>query len=323
MIKTRFMGIEINSPLVAASSSVSANFDTIKTLSDSGIGAVVLKSIFQEQIAGEITNLLEFADYPEAADYLSHYVKENDLNKVISLIAKCKSELETPIIASINATSEGSWIEFCKKLADAGADALELNIFFMPTSKNETSAQLEQRYLDLAETVVKAVNVPVAVKLSPRFTSHINIVSELYKRGVKAVTLFNRFWEPDFDIDSECIVAQPVLSSPGEARSNLRLISQISAECPAMEIAATTAIHNHEDVIKALLAGATTVQLCSVLYEKGTKEVYNINAAIFKWMEDKDYCSIESFRGSLNCKNISDKKAYDRMQFIKNFDTYR
>ena len=323
MITTKFMGLNLSSPIVAGSSAMCANYENIEKLANNGVGAVVLKSIFQEQMALETSHLLEYDSSPEAADYLSEYIKEGDLSKTVKLIKECKQKLDIPIIASVNCISQGQWLEFCTKLEGAGADALELNIFYMPTSQKDSGADIEKRYLDIVAKVVEKVKVPVAVKLSSRFTNHLYMIAQLYNRGVKSVTMFNRFWEPDFDIDKLEVVSQNILSSKGEGRSNLRLISQASSNMPMVEISATTGIDGSESVIKAILAGATVVQVCSLLYNEGADVVSKLNSDLTTWMKSKGYSTLSEFKGKLNGKNIADKTAFDRCQFMKSFGSYK
>ena len=323
MITTKFMGLELSSPIVAGSSAMSASYDNIENLAKNGVGAVVLKSIFQEQMDSEAAHLVDYDSSPEAADYLNEYIKEGDISKTVSLIKRCKESLDIPIIASVNCISQGKWIEFCTKLEDAGADALELNIFYIPISKSESGADIESKYLDIVAKVVDAVSIPVAVKISPRFTNHLYMISQLYNRGAKSVTMFNRFWEPDFDIDKQEIISQNILSTQGEGRSNLRLIAQASSEIPTMDISATTSIDGSQSIIKALLAGATVVQVCSLLYNEGTDVVASLNNEIKEWMGTQGYSAVGDFRGKLNCKNVADIASYERCQFMKQFGSYK
>lgn len=317
------MGLTLASPIIAGSSSLTSNFNNIKSYADAGVGAVVLKSVFQEQISGEVDSMLSYADSPESLDYLSAYVKENDLNRTINLIKECKEKLTTPIIASINCTSKGEWVEFCKRMEYAGADAIELNIFHLPTSKNESSSVIEAAYLDIAAAVVESVGIPVCVKLSARFTNHLYIVNELYKRGVKGVTMFNRFWEPDFDIEKQTVTSQEVLSNHSEMRSNLRLVGQASAEVKTIDFCASTGVSKWEDVVKFIYAGATTVQLCSALYRDGAHIIKDINSRIEQWMKLHSKTSISDFKGALNSSNVNDSAAYERCQFMKQFGEYK
>ncbi|MEG1935833.1 MAG: diguanylate cyclase, partial [Rikenellaceae bacterium] len=225
-----------------------------------------------------------------------------------------------PIIASINCTSRGEWVEFCKRMEYAGADAIELNIFHLPISKNESSSSIENSYLNIASAVVESVKIPVCVKLSSRFTNHL--INELYNRGVKAVTMFNRFWEPDFDIEKRIITSQEILSNHSEMRSNIRLIGQASAEIQTIDYCASTGVSTWEDIVKFILAGASTVQLCSALYRDGAHIIKNSNNKIERWMKSQSLESIGEFKGSLNFSNTTDNIAYERCQFMKQFGGY-
>lgn len=317
------MGLTLESPIIAGSSSLTSNFNHIKSFAEAGVGAVVLKSVFQEQISGEVDSLLSYADSSESLDYLSAYIKENDINKTINLIKECKEKLTVPIIASINCTSHGQWVEFCKRMEYAGADAIELNIFHLPTSKNESAAKIEENYFAIAAAVVESVKIPVCVKLSSRFTNHLYVINELYKRGVKGVTMFNRFWEPDFDIEKQKVTSQEVLSSRNEMRSNIRLVGQAASEIKTIGISASTGVSTWEDVVKFLLAGADTVQLCSALYRDGAHIIKDINNRIEKWMKLQSKESIADFKGALSASKVNDSASYERCQFMKQFGDYK
>ncbi|MFI3321998.1 MAG: dihydroorotate dehydrogenase-like protein [Rikenellaceae bacterium] len=323
MLTTKFLGLTLQSPIIAGSSSLTSSYETIKSYSDAGVGAVVLKSIFEEQISGEVDSMLGYADSPEMFDYLSAYVKDNDLTKTITLIEECKKNLPIAVIASINCHKKGEWIDFCSKMENAGADAIELNIFLMPSSKNQSSAEIEAEYFEIVASVTEKVSIPVCVKLTNRFTNHIYVVNELYKRGAKGVTMFNRFWEPDFDIDSFEIKAQTVLSNSNESRSNLRLVSQAAGEVSTIDFSVSTGVHSSEDVIKYILAGASTVQLCSVLYKDGAKFIEQANAAIKEWMEGFGYDSIDDFKARMSSKNFKESAEYQRCQFMKQFGGFK
>lgn len=317
----QYLSLNLKSPIIVGSSSLTSNYKSIKAFADAGAGAVVLKSVFEEQILSEADSLSGMNDYSEAYDYLSTYIKKGDLDNYTTLIAECKKSLDIAIIASVNCNSDGDWIDYCKQMEAAGADAIELNIYLMPTSKNESSSSLEAHYLTIAEKVVSAVGIPVSVKLSPRFTNHIYIVNELYKRGVKGVTLFNRFWEPDIDINSLSFKGAAVLSNPSEMRSNLRLISQISSEVSTIDISASTGVYSGEDALKFILSGASTVQLCSLLYKNGAEAIKLINEFVESWMKNNEFTTFDQIKGRM--LSSDDIIHLSRAQFMKQFGEYK
>ncbi|MFI3315852.1 MAG: dihydroorotate dehydrogenase-like protein [Rikenellaceae bacterium] len=317
-INTKFLSLEIKSPIIIGSSPLTADFKTIKKCADQGAGAVVLKSIFEERIANEVADMLSSLDSPESHDYLSSYLKQGDLDRYTTLIKECKAELDIPVIASVNCKTSGEWIDYCKKIEDAGADALELNIFYMPASKTESSQEIEARYLKVVEDVVKHCSIPLCVKLSSRFTNPIYMINELCKRGVKGVTMFNRFWEPDFDISKFEIVSVSAMSSPRELNTNLRYVSQAASANIPVDICASTGVYTSDDIVKYILAGASTVQVCSVLFSAGISVIGDLNSQLLAWMESHGFSSINEFKG----KMLSDKDQtmHTRFQFMKQFD---
>lgn len=240
-LKTTYLGLELNNPLIAASSPYTATVDNIKKLEDAGIGAVVLKSIFEEQIRGEATMLDTFSDYPEAADYLNAYVHQEYMASHLDIISRLKKETSLPVIASINCSSEGSWTDYANSVEAAGADALELNIYVMPTSADQSSEVIEERYLTVLKSVVDKVSIPVSVKLNMRFTNVLNICNRIYFRGGRGVVMFNRTFEPDFDIDTLTLSrSTDALSAPSELRNSLRTVGLCAPQVQMLDIAIST-----------------------------------------------------------------------------------
>lgn len=317
------MGLDLKSPIIASSSGVTSKLILLGELEKAGIGAIVLKSLFEEQILGEITHTEQYSDYPESSEYLNTYIKENSINDYLSLIRAAKKECSVPIIASICCVHGGGWREFARDIESAGADAVELNIFYMPTSGEEKSSDLEKTYLAVAAEVAEILTIPVAVKISSHFTNPINIARELYFRKVKGVVMFNRMYDPDIDIETMSITASNIFSQKDELRHALRWIAMSSAVQPEIDYSASTGVHSGDDVIKMLLAGANTVQVCTTIYKNGVGEVSKMNAAIKDWMKRKNYTSIDQFRGKLNYKNMESNVAYERSQFMKYYSSHK
>lgn len=322
-LEVKYLGLKLKSPIIASSSGFTSKVASILQLEKAGAGAIVLKSLFEEQIMGEITQNEQYSDYPESSEYLNAYIKENNINNYLSLIQDAKQACSIPIIASICCVHGGEWEEFAKEIESAGADAIELNIFYMPTSGIEKSSDLENIYLDTAAEVAELLRIPVAVKISGHFTNPINIARELYFRKVKGVVMFNRMYDPNIDIENMNITVSNIFSNRDELRHSLRWIAMSSAVQPKIDYSASTGIHSGEDAVKMLLAGASTVQVCSVLYNEGIDEITKMNHFIQDWMKRKGYHTIDEFKGLLNYKNLEQNIAYERSQFMKYYSSYK
>lgn len=318
-LKTEYLGLELKNPLIASSSPLTASIERIEELYRSGIGAVVLKSIFEEQITGEATVLQRYNDYAEAAAYLRTYIANDYVKGFVELIRESKKRTDIPVIASINCATEGKWMDYARKIQEAGADALELNIFFLPTNPKVEGNDIVDKYLHLIEKIVSSLDIPVSVKLSLRFTNILNITQQIYFRRAKGVVMYNRFFEPDINIDTmEYTVAEGV-SSPKELHNSLRDIAVTSAIVPNLDISASTGIHSGEDVIKAILAGAKTTQLCSTILKNGMGVIGQINDFVTSWMDRNTFDDLDDFRGLMNKKVRLDDPALERVQYMKYF----
>lgn len=321
-IATRYLGLELKSPVILSSSGLSATTHQIRQAEQAGAGAVVLKSIFEEQILFEVDRLEGYTDYPEAADYLRRYVTENSLAQYLKLIADTKAGCSLPVIASINCRHAGRWVEFAREIEQAGADALELNIFLLPTDKETSSDGIERRYLDIVAQVRQAVSIPLSVKLGAAFTNPLSIVREIYNRQVQGVVLFNRFYPADIDIEKMTVRAGNILSHPSELSNVIRWTALVKGTIPEIDVAATTGIYTGEDVVKAMLAGASAVEIASVVYEHGFGVFGEMNRFIAGWMERHGYAGCGEFVGQLDAASIPDPLLYERTQFIKYFSNH-
>ena len=321
-LKTKYLGLELNSPLVISSSGLTDNLDKLRIAEDSGAGAVVLKSLFEEQINHQAGLLAESVDYPEASDYVSYYTKSHSLDNYLKLISSARDSLHIPVIPSINCVTKEDWISFAARIEEAGADALEINVFFLPVDKNITPAAAEKIYFDLIQEVKKTIKIPVSVKLGQRFSNLLNLVDQLCNRGVNGVVLFNRFFEPDIDINTMNISPASVFSTPEDKRYVLRWVAMVDAMIETIDIAASTGVHSGEDAVKYLLSGADAVQVCSVLYKNGVEYLKEMNNSLSEWMEQKGFESIGSFRGKLNYNSVSEPRKYERSQFMRYFSAY-
>jgi len=277
-LSTEYLGMSLNSPLIVSSSGLTNSVDKIKKFEELGAGAVVLKSLFEEQINYEAGALVENGLSPEAHDYITRYSKADALESYLKIIEGAKKVTRIPVIASINCMSVNEWISFATDIEQAGADALELNVFFIASGVGQASEKNEERYNALLVKIKKVTKMPIAVKIGYYFTNLVNIVNNLYVRGANGVVLFNRFYEPDIDIEKMEITSSGVFSTPADIRNSLRWVGIISDKVSKIDIAASTGVHDGKAAIKQILAGANAVQVCSVLYEKGNDQIRIMNA---------------------------------------------
>ncbi|NLA23741.1 MAG: dihydroorotate dehydrogenase-like protein [Bacteroidales bacterium] len=317
-IKTKYLGLDINSPIIVSSSGISKDIDKIIKAAKYGAGAIVLKSLFEEQIKNEVNKAIADTthDYPEVEDYIRNYSRQNSVNEYIQLIKTAKKELDIPVIASINCTSDEEWTSFAKEIENAGADAMELNIYILPNNIHLESREIEEKYFNIVKTIKEKITIPVAVKLGNHITNLPWFINQLKIRGADAITLFNRFYIPDINIENMEMVSGNPFSNESEIRESLRWTGLISGMID-IEISTSTGVHSGEGVIKQLLAGAQTVQVCSVLYKKGVQSIEGMIDDLQKWMTKNKYRNIEDFRGKLSYSNISDPLKYERAQYIK------
>ncbi|MGB8359411.1 MAG: dihydroorotate dehydrogenase-like protein [Bacteroidales bacterium] len=321
-MNTRYLGLELSSPVIAGSSNFTSGVESIKEAESAGAGAVVLKSLFEEQIVSLATSMSAKESYPEADDYLLYYTRTNSVEKYLELISKASNTVKIPVIASINCFSAKGWTDFAVEIEKAGASALEVNIFFMPVDMHQSAAEAEAVYFRIIDSLKKKLTIPISVKIGLRFSNLLNFALQAYNHGASGMVLFNRFYEPDFDINTLSIIPASVLSNPVERRYVLRWVGMVSALNIKMDISASTAVYTGDDAIKYILAGATTVQVCSALYKKGFTVITDINNAILKWMHDKEFSSINDFRGLLNYRNIDNPSLFERSQFMKHYSSY-
>jgi len=320
-ISTRFFGLDLKSPVIAASSSMTGNKEQILKLAEAGAGAIVLKSIFEEEIYHELQEELSLrspmhAD-PEYLDYFDYVIKEENIKKYLKLISEVKAKTTVPIVASINCVSSGEWTLFSRKLEEAGADALELNMFICPSDFEKTGSANEQFYFETISKVLQVVTIPVSIKISHYFSNLAGIVQKLALTGISGITIFNRFYTPDINVDNQEIVTAEVLTSPHDFQLPLRWIGILSG-CVACEMAGTTGIYTTETALKFLLAGASAVQIASVVYREGPGAITQMNKGISTWMDQKGYASLDDFKGSLS-QSASSSQAWERVQFMKYF----
>jgi dihydroorotate dehydrogenase (fumarate) len=318
-LTSSFMGIKIANPLIVASSALTNSADRVKECADNGAGAVVLKSLFEEQLVTGRTSLINQDEmyfwYPQALEFVNAVSKEEGVAQYLQLIEKAKKAVSIPVMASINCVTAKEWPAFAGQIEKAGADGLELNIFIPPTNPNITGYKIEDTYVEIIHEVRKKVSIPLAVKVGFYFTSLYRMLFKISNMDVNSLVLFNRYYRPDIDIENLRVVAQNVYSSPHEITLSLRWIALLYGQINN-EMVAATGIHDYQGVIKQILAGATSVQLCSTLHKNGIPYLRTILDDMQNWMSRKGYENLSSFRGII-AKNEENTAAFERLQFMK------
>ena len=318
-LSVTYMGLRLENPFIASSCGLTGTVDGVQKCAEAGAGAVVLKSLFEEQIAHEVSQTEDSIDvdfHPEALEYVSQMGRQHGPREYLSLIETAKSAVSIPIIASVNCVTPKWWSTYARQIALSGADGIELNISAMPRSFSERSDSIEKEFLRVVEKVRGKTDLPIAVKIGPYFTSLPRVAVELRKAGVSALVLFNRFYQFDIDIEARSIVAGYQFSTSNEIHQSLRWISILSGNV-GCDLAASTGVHTGEDAVKQLLAGANAVGLCSTLYKNGIGRIGTIRSEVSGWMDAHGYDSIDRFRGTLS-QSASDKpEQHERLQYIK------
>ncbi|HHY86364.1 MAG TPA: dihydroorotate dehydrogenase-like protein [Verrucomicrobia bacterium] len=326
-LTTRYLGLRLRTPLVVAASPLSEEIDSIKRMEDAGASAVVLYSLFEEQVRqdrDELQERLEQGTF-SSAEALTYFPEPAEFRlgpeEYLEHIAAAKQAVRMPIIASLNCSSTGTWVDYAKLVQQAGADAIELNIYFIPTDMNLSGAEVEQTYTDILKAVKAEVSIPVAVKLSPFFSNFANMAKRLDEAGADGLVLFNRFYQPDIDLETLEVRPNILLSTPMAMRVPLRWIAILFDRIRA-NLAATSGIHRASDVLKMLMAGADVTMLCSVLVRHGVQQIEVIERDLLEWMEVHEYVSVQQLRGSLSQKNSANPSEFERAQYMRALSTY-
>jgi dihydroorotate dehydrogenase (fumarate) len=321
-LSTKYMGLELKNPIIVGSSGLTNSVENIIEIEKNGAAAVVLKSIFEEQIKHEINKTVKQNDfnfaYPEALDYISNYSEEHSFEAYINLIKESKKAVKIPVIASINCVTSSEWTVYAKRLQEAGADAIELNIFLLPSDLNNSSEQNEKVYFDIINEVKRQVTIPISIKTSFYFSGLAKMMLKLSWTGIGGLVFFNRFFSPDIDIDNFEITNANVFSRPDEISTSLRWVAILSDKLYC-DVCASTGIHDGKAVIKQLLAGAKATQITSVLYKNGFTHIPTMLKEIEDWMIKNNFKTIEEFRGKMSYKKADNSAAYLRVQFMKYF----
>ena len=320
-LKTTFAGLTLNNPIIVSSSGLTDSPEKIKKLEEAGAGAVVLKSVFEEQITLQAGAMHGYGT-PEADDYLNAYIRSHTLNEHISLIEETKKACAIPVIASINCYSDNEWTDFAKLMEKAGADALEINILSLQTEKDYIPGSFEQRHINILRHVKKEVNTPVIMKLGNNLTNPIFLIDQLYANGADAVVLFNRFYQPDIDIDNFTFGSTNRMSTEQELADRLRWTAIASATVPQLDYAISGGIHNGKGLIKAILAGACATEICSAIYQNGSETIKAMLNELTEWMNSKGFHTLTQFKAKMNAKAAGEINPFERTQFMKYYSNY-
>lgn len=319
-ISTEYLGLKLKSPVIVGSSGLTNKLENIKNFERLGAGAVVLKSLFEEQILHESAALMQSNSgnmlYPDAYDYISHYSRDEQINRYLELISDSTALTNVPVIASVNCVSSSEWISFTKKIEQAGAHAIELNIFVLLSNPEISGEQNEKVYFDIIEQVVNTVKIPVSIKISNYFSSLAKTAIELSWTGIKGIVMFNRFYSPDIDIENMKVISSDVFSSQAEITASLRWIAMLSNKLQC-DVCASTGVHDGAGVIKQMLAGAKAVQVVSTLYKNGFERITSINKAVENWMIKHKFNETTDFIGKLSMVDDANRAAIERVQFMK------
>ena len=325
-LTTKYLGLTLKNPIIIGSSGLTNSVENIVELEKAGAGAVVLKSLFEEQIILETEADLRkaykddhiYTAKSEALDYLDIKIRKDTLDEYIGMLKAIKAATTIPVIASVNCVSATEWTFFAKRIEEAGADALELNIAVLPSDPGLEASDIEKIYFDIISKVKGSISIPLAVKFSPYFTNLASIITRLSETGIKGMVMFNRFYTPDFDISNFSEKSSNTFSTPAETANVLRWIAIMSGRVK-VDIAASTGVHDGNTLIKQLLAGAKTVQLVSAIYNNGVGHLQNLLFELENWMDKKEYKTIDDFRGKLAQGSSNNPAAYERIQFMKYF----
>lgn len=327
-LSTTYLGLNIKNPLVASASPLSEKVETVKELEAAGISAIVMYSLFEEQIIHESLELDHFLFYGTeiSGEFDTFYPQSGKYtlkaDSYVEHLKKIKEAVKIPVIGSLNGVSSGGWIKYAKKIEEAGADALELNLYFLPTNPAQTASQIEDNYITLVHDIRSNIKIPLAVKLSPFFTSIPNMARRLAEAGANGLVLFNRFYQPDFDLEELKVVPNLILSTSNELRLPMRWIAILYGQIKA-DLALTTGIHTAEDVVKTTMAGASVAMMASVLLAEGISRIPVILADLEKWMTSHEYESIQQMKGSLSQKSVSEPAAFERANYMKVLNSFK
>ncbi|HEY9188860.1 MAG TPA: dihydroorotate dehydrogenase-like protein [Bacteroidota bacterium] len=327
-LTTKYLGLDLKNPIVPSAGPLSKSLDNVRILEDSGASAIVMFSLFEEQIAHEAAELEHYLSYgtESYAESLTYFPSPSEYNlgpdEYIELIHKIKQSVNIPVIGSINGITTGGWLEYAKKIEQAGADALELNIYYIPTDLKLTSLDVENRYIEILSALKQIIRIPIAVKLSPYFSSFANFASRLVNAGADGLVLFNRFYQPDINLESLEVEPNITFSSSNEIKLPLRWIAILYSRLKC-SFAATSGVYTPEDAIKLLMVGSDVVMMCSALLKNGPRYLKSVLDGIDKWMFEHEYTSVQQMKGSMSQKSILDPAAFERANYMKALNRFK
>lgn len=327
-LTTTYLGLKLKNPLVPSASPLSHTLDSMKRMEEAGAAAIVMYSLFEEQIIHETAELNYYLNYGSESFFeaRSYFPDVHDYNlgpeEYIDLLRKAKKSLGIPVIGSLNGVTAGGWVRYAKKMEDAGADAVELNVYYIPTDPTISSESVEERYLEVLNEVKRAVKIPVAMKLSPFISALSNFSRRLDMAGVNGLVLFNRFYQPDIDLEALEVRPGVVLSQSSDSRLPLRWIAILKGNINA-SLAATSGVHTADDVLRLIMAGADVTMMCSSLLMHGPKHITDVLRAIDQWMINHEYVSISQMKGSMSQKSVADPSAFERANYMKALNQYK
>lgn len=327
-LSTTYLGLNLRNPVVPSASPLSYTLDGMKRLEDAGAAAIVMYSLFEEQIAHEAAELDHYLNYGKEsyAEALTYFPEPQEYNvgpdEYIEQVRKAKQSLGIPVIGSLNGISTGGWIKYARNIEEAGADALELNVYYIPTHPDVTSSEAEDRYLEVLHEVKRAVRIPVAMKLSPYFSAMAHMAKRLEYGGANGLVLFNRFYQPDIDLEALEVKPNVVLSTPNAMRLPLRWIAILYGRVK-LSLAATSGIHSAGDVIKMVMAGADVTMMCSALLKNGPEYLTKVLSDLDQWLLEHEYTSIRQMKGSMSQKSVADPAAFERANYVKALQSFK
>ncbi len=327
-LSTTYLGLSLNNPVVPSSSPLSESIDSILQMEDAGAAAIVMHSLFEEQLTKESHRLDHYLDYgtESFAEALSYFPAADDYHvgpdSYLDHIRKAKERCSMPIIGSLNGISTGGWTGYAKQIEEAGADALELNIYYIPTDLRMTAAEVEQRYVDIVTAVRSGTSLPLAVKMNPYFSAVANMAQRLVDAGANGLVLFNRFYQPDIDLEALEVTPGLVLSSSHELRLPLRWVAILSGRIEA-DLAVTSGVHTFEDVLKAVMAGANVTMMASELLRNGVDRIIDILGDVALWLREHEYDSLDQMRGSMSQRHVAEPSAFERANYMKVLQSWR
>lgn len=320
-LQTRYLGLTLKNPLVPSSSPLTGDWDSVRRLEDAGAAAIVLPSLFEEDLRMGADTMHRYLDqlhvgHYEAQSYLfQSHLYESELDVHLAHLQRCKEQLSIPVIASLNGVHDESWLEYARLLEDAGADALELNLYSIAANADDTSAAIESRYAATVQHLAAQVRIPVTVKIASQFTAPANMVKRLQDAGARGAVIFNRFYQPDIDLDTLQVIPEIHLSSEYESLLRIRWLALLRGQVN-LSLAGTGGFHSHESILKGLMAGADAIYLCSVLLQKGPAFINTLLQHLLDWMETHEYESVEQMQGSVAAHHAIDRSAYERENYL-------